>query len=105
MVAEINKYIEISNNIDFILKNSPYKTSYIINCLGMKEGTFFKKLKEKRFTPIELLNISKIIYPDEYRIQQEMKAINEGIEDIKNENFYSYDEYKNELQKEINANI
>lgn len=30
MIAEIEKYIEIQNNIDQILKDSPFKISYII---------------------------------------------------------------------------
>lgn len=105
MVAEISKYLEISNNIDVILKQSPYKTSYIIENLGMKEVTFFKKLREKRFTPVELFNISKIIYPNEYQKQQEIQAIKQGIEDIKNGNVYCYDEYKKEILEEIKANI
>ena len=46
MTAEIEKYIEIQNNIDEILKNSPFKMSYIIEKSGIKKPTFFKKLKE-----------------------------------------------------------
>jgi hypothetical protein len=61
MTAEIEKYIEISNNIDEILKNSPFKMSYIIEKSVIKKPTFFKKLKEKRFTPEELLRISKTV--------------------------------------------
>lgn len=67
MIAEIEKYIEIQNNIDEILKNSPFKMSYIIEKSGIKKPTFFKKLKEKRFTPEELLVISKTIEPKEWR--------------------------------------
>ena len=61
MTADIERYIEISNNIDEILKNSPFKMSYIIEKSGIKKPTFFKKLKEKRFTPEELLIISKTV--------------------------------------------
>ncbi|MCU7616966.1 hypothetical protein NZ698_07135 [Chryseobacterium sp. PBS4-4] len=67
MIAEIEKFIEIQNNIDEILKNSPFKMSYIIEKSGIKKPTFFKKLKEKRFTPEELLVISKTIEPKEWR--------------------------------------
>lgn len=83
MVAEVNKFLEISNNIDTIIKESPYKTSYVINNLGMKEVTFFKKMKEKRFTPTEILNISKIIYPDEYKREQDKMKVLRGWEDVK----------------------
>lgn len=48
MIAEIEKYIEIQNNIDQILKDSPFKISYIIEKTGIKKPTFFKKMKEKK---------------------------------------------------------
>lgn len=67
MIAEIEKYIEIQNNIDQILKDSPFKMSYIIEKSGIKKPTFFKKLKEKRFTPEELLIISTTIEPKQWR--------------------------------------
>lgn len=67
MIAEIKKYIEIQNNIDQILKNSPVKLSFIIEKSGIKKPTFFKKLKEKRFTPEELLNIAQHCEPKEWR--------------------------------------
>lgn len=67
MIAEIEKYIEIQNNIDQILKNSPVKLSFIIEKSGIKKPTFFKKLKEKRFTPEELLNIAQHCEPKEWR--------------------------------------
>ena len=67
MIAEIEKYIEIQNSIDEILKNSPFKMSYIIEKSGIKKPTFFKKLKEKRFTPEELLVISKTIEVRQWR--------------------------------------
>ena len=63
MIAEIQKFIEIQNNIDQILKNSPVKLSFIIEKSGIKKPTFFKKLKEKRFTPQELLIIAEHINP------------------------------------------
>ena len=67
MIAEIEKYIEIQNNIDVILKNSPVKLSFIIEKSGIKKPTFFKKLKEKRFTPEELLNIAHHVNPKTWR--------------------------------------
>jgi hypothetical protein len=56
MIAEIEKYIEIQNSIDLILKESPFKISYIIEKTGIK-------MKEKRFTSEELLAIAKVMEP------------------------------------------
>lgn len=67
MIAEIEKYIEIQNNIDQILKDSPLKMSYIIEKSGIKKPTFFKKMKEKRFTAEELLIIAKNVEPKTWR--------------------------------------
>ncbi|MCD9854704.1 hypothetical protein LUD75_08295 [Epilithonimonas sp. JDS] len=87
MIAEIQKYIEIQNNIDEILKNSPFKMSYIIEKSGIKKPTFFKKLKEKRFTPEELLVISKTIEPKQWRNETKeeiLESLKKAEEDFKN---------------------
>lgn len=87
MIAEIEKYIEIQNNIDEILKNSPFKMSYIIEKSGIKKPTFFKKLKEKRFTPEELLIISKTIEPKQWRNETKeeiLESLKRSEEDFKN---------------------
>lgn len=97
MTAEIEKYIEIQNNIDEILKNSPFKMSYIIEKSGIKKSTFFKKLKEKRFTPEELLVISKTIEPKQWRNETKeeiLESLKRSEEDIKNGRVYSYEEVR-----------
>ncbi len=86
MIAEIEKFIEIQNNIDEIIKNSPFKMSYIIEKSGIKKPTFFKKLKEKRFTPEELLVISKTIEVREWRNETKeeiLESLRKSEEDIK----------------------
>lgn len=104
MIAEIEKYIEIQNNIDEILKNSPFKMSYIIERSGIKKPTFFKKLKEKRFTPEELLVISKTIEPKQWRNETKeeiLESLKRSEEDIKNGRVYSYEEVKERSRKRL----
>lgn len=87
MIAEIEKYIEIQNNIDQILKDSPFKMSYIIEKSGIKKPTFFKKLKEKRFTLEELLTISQTIEPKQWRNETKeeiLESLKRTEEDFKN---------------------
>jgi len=87
MIAEIEKYIEIQNNIDQILKNSPVKLSYIIEKSGIKKPTFFKKLKEKRFTPQELLIIAQNVEPKIWRNETKeeiLESLRKTEEDFKN---------------------
>jgi len=103
MIAEIQKYIEIQNNIDEILKNSPFKMSYIIEKSGIKKPTFFKKLKEKRFTPEELLIISKTIEPQwQLETKEEiLQSLERSEDDFKYGRTYSYDEVKERSRKKL----
>lgn len=104
MIAEIEKYIEIQNSIDEILKNSPFKMSYIIEKSGIKKPTFFKKLKEKRFTPEELLVISKTIEPRQWQNETKeeiVESLKKSEEDIKNGRVYTYEEVKERSKKRL----
>lgn len=104
MIAEIEKYIEIQNSIDEILKNSPFKMSYIIEKSGIKKPTFFKKLKEKRFTPEELLVISKTIEVKQWRNETKeeiLESLKKSEEDIRNGRVYSYEEVKERSKKRL----
>ncbi|MFL9835241.1 hypothetical protein [Chryseobacterium terrae] len=103
MIAEIEKYIEIQNNIDEILKNSPFKMSYIIEKSGIKKPTFFKKLKEKRFTPEELLVISKTIEPQWKNETKEeiLESLKQAEIDIRNGNTTPGDIVMESMRKRI----
>jgi hypothetical protein len=43
MIVEIQNYIKISNSIDEILKNSPFKLKFIIEKTGISEPSFSEK--------------------------------------------------------------
>ena len=61
--------------------------SYISEKSGIKKPTFFKKLKEKRFTPEELLTISKTIEPKQWRNETKeeiLESLKRSEEDFKN---------------------
>ncbi|UOE42342.1 hypothetical protein MTP09_06820 [Chryseobacterium suipulveris] len=99
MVVEIVNYIKVLENIDVALKSSPFKLNYIIEKLGYKENTFFKKLKEKRFTPEELLSISEIIRPEEYREYEINKMIEEGFKDMEEGRVRNFNELMEEKRR------
>ena len=104
MIAEIKKYIEIQNNIDQILKNSPVKLSFIIEKSGIKKPTFFKKLKDKRFTPEELLNIAQHCEPKEWRNETKeeiLESLKRAEEDMNNGRYHTYAEVKERREKRI----
>jgi hypothetical protein len=101
MILEIKNYIKISNSIDKILKNSPYKMKYIIEKSGISEPTFFRKMKEKKFLPEELLKIAEIIEPEKHSGDDIPKAIQEGLEDVKNDRIYDHKMVMNEAKERL----
>lgn len=88
MILEIKNYIKISNSIDEILKNSPFKMKYIIEKSGISEPTFFRKMKEKKFLPEELLKIAEIIEPE----QSFLNSLKEAENDFENGIYHTHDE-------------
>ncbi len=108
MISEIKNYIKISNSIDETLKNSPFKLKYIIEKSGISEPTFFRKMKEKKFLPEELLKIAEIIEPE--RISNDvLSAIQEGLNDVRRgkitEHSIVMDEVKERIAKKKNAHL
>jgi hypothetical protein len=57
IIFEFNK---INEYVPKLLKSLPVKQYYIIEKLGMNEGTFNRKLKQKNFSSSELLKIAEI---------------------------------------------
>lgn len=106
MTSAIEKYIEISNNIDEILKNSPFKMSYIIEKSGIKKPTFFKKLKEKRFTPEELLIISKTVEIKVWKNETKeeiLESLKRAEEEMKNRKTTSFYEFVNDRRESLKS--
>ncbi|MDO3424695.1 hypothetical protein QWT87_07305 [Chryseobacterium sp. APV1] len=101
MILEIKNYIKISNSIDEILKNSPFKMKYIIEKSGISEPTFFRKMKEKKFLPEELLKIAEIIEPEKISHDDILNAIQEGLDDVKNGRITEHMVVMNEAKERI----
>ncbi|MFY7815816.1 MAG: hypothetical protein ACOVRK_11595 [Chryseobacterium taeanense] len=101
MILEIKNYIKISNSIDEILKNSPFKLKYIIEKSGISEPTFFRKMKEKKFLPEELLRIAEIIEPETNSKTDILKSIQEGLDDVKNGNIQEHRLVMSEAKERI----
>lgn len=96
MIAEIEEFIKIQNSIDKILKESPFKMSYIIEKSGIKKPTFFRKLKEKKFTAEELLAIARLVDQTRWRNETKeeiLESLKRGEEDIKAGRYYTQDEW------------
>ncbi|MGC4129022.1 MAG: hypothetical protein QM564_05540 [Bergeyella sp.] len=95
MILQIKEYINISNSIDEILKNSPFKLKYIIEKTGIAEATFFRKMREKKFSAEELLKIAEVVDPKTAFLQ----SLEEAEKDFDNGIHYSHDDVMKKSQE------
>lgn len=63
MLQIVSKYITYLDHLKEYIDDSPYKTSFIYDSLEMSKQVFYRKLKNKSFTPNEVFQISKLLFP------------------------------------------
>ncbi len=74
MLQIVNKYVNYVEHLKEYVNNSPYKTSYIYEKIGMNKQNFYRKMRNNSFTPKEVLSISKILFPDEALLLELQKS-------------------------------
>ncbi|MCC9020017.1 hypothetical protein [Flavobacterium lipolyticum] len=82
MIKEILIYKEVVNEIYELIDKSTYKKNYAIEKVGISRSIFYRKLKTKSFTPDEILEIAKILCPDEFYMLEFIKEIEQAKNDI-----------------------
>ncbi len=102
MIEEIIKYKNMVSGVEKLMDKSPYKKGYIIEQIGISTPTFYRKLKNLSFTPDEMLEIAKILSPEEYYLMELKESIQNGKNDFKNGRFTSHENIVNEIRKELN---
>lgn len=65
MIKIVSKYAKYMEELPQLLKDSPYKTSFIIEELQIPSATYYRKLKDKSFTVEEVEKLTKILFPNE----------------------------------------
>lgn len=81
IIETVNKYLTIVAGIKDMINDSPYKTSYLIDQLGMTKQNFYRKLKKEIWSPEEVLTITTILYPQEalmYQLEQSQLDADNG---------------------------
>lgn len=97
MIQQIYEYKKILDQVEVLLDKSPFKKGYIVEKVGISAPTFYRKIKDKTFTPDELLKIAKLIKPEEailYELQQSERDYEEG-------NVIEHNEFMKQLRKEF----
>lgn len=103
MIQEIIAYKSLMSSIEDRISASPYKKSYIIAKVGIPAPTFYRKLKTQSFTADEMLELAKILAPEEYYLLELKESIKRGKDDYKNGNFRKHEDVISELRKEFST--
>lgn len=71
LVEEYDKYV---SNLPELVSKSYYKAEYFIQNLGLKNATYYRKLKENNFTAQEIKKITELLFPEEVLLQKLQKS-------------------------------
>ena len=101
MITTVNKYYNYLQSLNKLITNSDYKASFFYKRLNLKAPTYYRKLRENSFTTEEVIEITKLLFPEEaYReeIKRDLKLAESDIEygRVKNN-----DTVLDELEKEF----
>lgn len=101
MVAEIVKYKSILNSVGDLIAKSPFKMEYIIKETKIAPSTFYRKMKNATFTPDELMEIAKILSPEEVYLSELKESIRNAKEDYKAGRLTKHDDVIEEIKREF----
>ncbi len=87
------------NHIEEHIAKSHYKVEYIIKELGINPGTYYRKLKNRRFNLDELIKICSLIYPDDYKSVQLSNQLEESIKQVERGEVITVEEFFTDYDK------
>lgn len=93
MITELLETRKIVANFDKTITNSPYKTEYISEKVNIPLPTFYRKLRENKFTIDEILAIIEIIQPEQYQFEMLNQKIKIAEEQFKNGEFIAHEDF------------
>ena len=99
MIKTIDKYQELLENIPQLINESKFKKEYIITALNLTRSTFYNKLSKKGFTPVELLKLSTILFPEEANEYALKKSLEQAGAEIKRGNVRNHEDVMADFRK------
>lgn len=93
MITELLETRKIVANFDKTIADSPYKTEYISEKANIPLPTFYRKLRENKFTLDEVIRIVEIIQPELYEYEMLSKKIAIAEEQFKNGQFIDHEDF------------
>ena len=65
MLYEIYQYQKIIDSLEERINKSKFKKAYLIEVLGISKATFYNKIRNKSFSTSELIQLGKLLAPEE----------------------------------------
>jgi|JI61114C2RNA_FD_contig_31_5444540_length_384_multi_2_in_0_out_0_1 predicted transcriptional regulator len=93
MIHELLETKRIISTFDKAILNSPYKTEYISSRANIPLPTFYRKLRENKFSLDEVIAIAKIIEPEQFEYEMLSKKIAIAEEQFRNGQFIKYEDF------------
>lgn len=93
MITELLETRKIVASFDKRITNSPYKTEYISEKANIPLPTFYRKLRDNKFTLDEVIKIVEIIEPELYQYEMLSKKIAIAEEQFKNGQFIAHKDF------------
>lgn len=84
-----------------LISNSPFKMEHIIKESKISPSTFYRKMKGGTFTPDELLEIAKILNPEELYMYELKESIRSAEEDINEGRTFKHEDVMEEIRNEL----
>ena len=93
MIVELIETKKIVSNFDKTILESPYKVEYISAKSNIPLPTFYRKIRENKFTIDEILLILEIIQPEQYQFEMLSQNIKIAEEQFRNGEFIAEEDF------------
>jgi predicted transcriptional regulator len=93
MIAELMEARKIVSNFDKMILESPYKTEYISVKSNIPLPSFYRKLRDNKFSLDEIITIIEIIQPQQFEYEMLSKKIAIAEEQFKNGQFIEHKDF------------
>jgi predicted transcriptional regulator len=103
MITELLVTQKIVANFDKTISNSPYKTEYISEKANIPLPTFYRKLRQNKFTLDEIIKIIEVIAPEQYEYEILSAKIKVAEEQFKNGQFIEHKDFVFDARKILAA--
>lgn len=101
MLQLVSDYANYIKKLPELIRESPYKTAYIIEKLQLPKATYYRKLKEKSFSVEEVEKLTKILNPKEAYLNEMKETLATSREEIQIGKFTEYEKLMERITKVV----